>query len=291
MNGLVLLNKPKGKTSFSAAAALRHIYKTKRVGHTGTLDPMATGVLPVLIGRATRLSSFILEADKRYTATVKFGITTDTLDITGNVLKTQECDINIDLLNSALSKFKGVISQVPPMFSAIKKDGVRLYELARKGEEIERTPREVTIKELNILYKKDKNEFVIDILCSKGTYIRSLADDLGKELGTGAVLTDLVRTSTAGFSLEDCVSLEELEKNPKGCLIPAEKVIPQFQSVFVSEKQKVRFLNGGELSLERLKYTESKYPFYKIFHNEHFLGLGEIDIESNSMKVKCIITE
>ena len=179
MNGLILLDKPEGFTSFKAAAVLRRIYGTKRVGHTGTLDPMATGVLPILIGRATRLCSLVLESDKRYTATVRLGITTDSLDITGNVLSESEVNVSDEQLYDALKHFTGEYDQIPPMFSAIKKDGVRLYDLARQGKEVERTPRRIKIHEIN-LSERNGNEFKIDVLCSKGTYIRSLADDIGR---------------------------------------------------------------------------------------------------------------
>lgn len=289
MNGLVLLNKKQGETSFYAAAGLRKIYNTKRIGHTGTLDPMAEGVLPVLIGRATRLSSFLLDADKRYTAKIKFGIKTDTLDITGKILKTVDCDVSIEDLKTALSKFTGDIMQIPPMYSAIKQNGVRLYELARKGETAERKPRAVTVKSAAVLEKTDKNEYLVDFVCSKGTYIRSLADDIGEFLGVGATLTGLTRTATAGFIIEQCLTKEQIAENPEKALLSAHLAVPQFSDVFVSEGQKTRFLHGGELSLERLNVEPSNYPFYKVFYQDEFLGLGEIS--ENSLKVKCVITE
>lgn len=289
MNGLILLNKPFGETSFFSASKLRKIYGTKRVGHTGTLDPMATGVLPVLIGRATRLSNYLINADKRYTAKIKFGISTDTLDITGSIISTAECNIKKEQLEEILPKFRGIINQVPPMYSAIKKDGVRLYELARKGIETERPERSVEIKSIEILRQTEKNEFLVDVLCSKGTYIRSLAEDLGKALGVGACLTALTRTETAGFKLEDCLSFEEISKNPEASLLPADKAIGQFSNVYVTENQKNRFLHGGELSLERLTVPYSEHDFYKVYYKDLFLGLAEK--KDDSLKVKCIITE
>lgn len=289
MNGLILLNKPKDETSFYAAASLRKVYSTKRIGHTGTLDPMATGVLPILVGRATRLSSFLLDANKRYTAKIKFGITTDTLDITGKVLNTVSCNILQNQLEEILPKFTGTITQVPPMFSAIRKNGVRLYELARQGKTVERTPRTVKIEGINILKNTEKNEFLLDVLCSKGTYIRTLAEDLGNALGVGATLTGLTRTMTAGFSLDQCLEKQQIINDPKSALLSAHLAVPQFENVYITQNQKVRFLHGGELSLNRLTVPCSEYGFYKVFYNNEFLGLGEKAEES--LKVKCIITE
>lgn len=291
MNGLVLLNKPKGKTSFWAASALKRIYNTKRIGHTGTLDPLATGVLPILVGRATRLSQYILGADKRYTATVLFGVKTDTLDITGEVLSKTECDVKREDLEQVLPRFTGKINQIPPMFSAIKKQGVRLYELARKGETVEREPREIEIKQIKIIEKKEKNVFLLDVICSKGTYIRSLADDIGDALGVGATLTDLVRTETAGFRIEECFSLEEISQNSEKTLYSADKAIPHFPSVKVTANQKTRFLHGGELSIERLKDFDFGEGIYKVYFEDEFLGLGEVDNSARLLKVKCILME
>ncbi len=289
LNGLVLLDKPEGFTSFKAAAALRRIYGTKRVGHTGTLDPMATGVLPILIGRATRLCSLVLEADKRYTATVRLGITTDSLDITGTVLSETTPNVTDDRLNEALKHFTCEYDQVPPMFSAIKKDGVRLYELARRGEEVERTARRITIHEITLL-ERNGNDFKIDVLCSKGTYIRSLADDLGKYLGCGACLTALRRTKTAQFEISQCVTLEELEKDPQKHLLSAETSVSFLREIVVSEGQARRFINGAELSAERLSVSNAyDKELFRIKFNGKFLGLAEYNCEYNSFNTKCVI--
>lgn len=292
MQGMILLDKPEGMTSFSAVSAVKRIFGEKRVGHTGTLDPMATGVLPILLGRATRLCELMLTADKRYTAEVLLGVETDTLDITGNVIKETDCDISASEFESVCSRFIGEYEQVPPMFSALKKDGVRLYDLARQGVEIERGARLVNIKKLAIIEKSGKNKFIIDVICSKGTYIRSLADDLGKAIGVGATLTMLRRTETAGYTADMCVTLDELKDNPKKYLREADSVVSYCPSVNVTDNQTRRFLNGGELFLERLSFDieVSDGDLIRVYsYDNKFLGLGLVDGEL--LKIKCIITE
>ena len=287
--GLVLLDKPEGVTSFKAVAMLRRIYGEKRIGHTGTLDPMATGVLPVLIGRATRLSELGLNADKRYTATVRLGVTTDTLDITGNILSETEPNVSDEQLNAALENFKGEQMQTPPMYSAISKGGVRLYDLARQGIEVEREARKINILEINLL-ERSGNDFKIDVLCSKGTYIRSLADDLGKYLGCGAVLTALSRTATGGFSISRCATVEEIEKDPEKYLLSAEKVVSHFKKIIISEKQKTRFINGGGLDASRVKSGDAANgEFYRVCFGDEFLGLAQFVEETNEYRPKCLI--
>lgn len=292
MNGLILLDKPEGFTSFKAAAVLRRIYGTKRVGHTGTLDPMATGVLPILIGRATRLCSYVLEADKRYTAGVRLGVTTDTLDITGEVLSQCEPSVSDEQLTDALRFFTKTYDQIPPMFSAIKKDGVRLYDLARQGKEIEREPRTVTIHGIE-LKSRNGNDFVIDVHCSKGTYIRSLADDIGRLLGCGATLISLRRTDAAGFSVADCKMVEEIEADPMGCLLPADRAVQGFRNLNISEAQAKRFMNGAALSIDRIRfYADAKEnELFKTYADGRFLGLSEFDKASGEITTKCAIAE
>lgn len=290
MNGLVLLDKPQGLTSFTAASIMKRAYGTKRVGHTGTLDPLATGVLPVLVGRATRLCSYILESDKRYVASVKLGITTDTLDITGKVLTETTPKVTKEQLIDALEKFKGTISQVPPMYSAIRVDGKHLYDIAREGGEVERAAREVTIHKIELL-SFSGDEFTIDVTCSKGTYIRTLADDIGRALGCGAAMTALRRIETAGFKIEDCTDPDIVKLDPEKYLLSPELAVPQFSNVYITEKQGARFMCGGELALNRLHLPENPTEILKVFANKEFLGLGFIDRDKNALKVKCIIKE
>ncbi len=294
MSHLILLDKPKGMTSFSAVSALRRKLGIKRIGHTGTLDPLATGVLPLLTGRASRLSSMMLEADKRYTATLKLGITTDSYDITGNILSESEANISFDEFKSAAESFVGAYDQIPPMYSALKKDGVRLYELARRGEEVERKARRIEIKELNILESKAKNEYIIDVLCSKGTYIRSLVFDIGEKLGCGAVLTELRRTAVSGFSIEDCTTLDNIIScEDNSFLLSAEKCVSHLREVNVSEKQGERFLHGGELDYERLRGidTIADGELLRIRSQGEFLGIGIGSDEKKAIKIGCIIKE
>ncbi|MBO5020223.1 MAG: tRNA pseudouridine(55) synthase TruB, partial [Clostridia bacterium] len=247
MLGLLLLNKPEGITSFSAVSAIKRLAGEKRVGHTGTLDPMATGVLPILIGRATVLSGLMLDADKKYIATVKLGVTTDTDDITGEVLSQSEVDVTEQQLKEALIHFTGKLSQKPPIYSAIKKDGVRLYKLAREGKTTEIKPRDIEIFSIRLLDElNSQNEFKIEAHVSKGTYIRSLARDIGEYLGCGATLSGLCRTYASGFSIDDCVELDRLDTDNIGeYVVSEEKAVEHLDVINVTEKQAVRFSNGG----------------------------------------------
>lgn len=291
--GLLLLNKPKGITSFSAVSRIKRLCGVKRVGHTGTLDPMATGVLPVLVGRATALSSYLLDADKRYLATVKFGTVTDTGDITGNVIDERQVNITEADIDKAIKSFMGEISQVPPMYSAIKKNGVPLYKLAREGKTVEIEPRKVTIYSIEKKSCFKDNIIVLDVHCSKGTYIRSLCQDIGEFLGCGATLSDLCRTATSGFTLSQCVNLDELnEDNINDYLQPAQKAVEDKRYVGVSEKQAARFLNGGQLALDRIYLKDySDGELIRVCHKSELLGLGIVDIANNQLAVKCVVAE
>lgn len=212
MTGVVCINKPIGKSSHFAVAVIRRITKIKKVGHTGTLDPLATGVLPVCIGReATKLSQLIMDSDKEYRAVLKLGISTTTQDSEGEILSQKEVNVTNEQIEKTVESFVGEISQIPPMYSAIKIDGKKLYELARKGVEVERKPRIVTINYINILnINGDEVEMVIG--CTKGTYIRTLCNDIGDALGCGGFMKSLVRTKCGGFSIENSITLEEFEE-------------------------------------------------------------------------------
>lgn len=290
MQGLILLNKPQSMTSFAAVAQVRRLFSEKRAGHTGTLDPMATGVLPILLGRATRLSSFMLESDKRYTATVILGVQTDTLDITGSVISRQDHNVDDAQMEAALVQFRGKIKQMPPMFSALKKDGQRLYDLARQGIEVEREARDIEIKRLEIVGKTDEGHYLLDVLCSKGTYIRSLVDDIGKVLGCGATLGGLQRTFAAGFDISQCVSLEQLKEEPMKYLQSAEGCVSHFPRVTVSVNQRNRFLHGGELFLSRLDIQGDLLPdgYARVYDRAGvMIGLGKSD--EVQLKVQCVL--
>lgn len=292
MQGLILLNKPSGITSFGAVAKIKRAAHEKRVGHTGTLDPMATGVLPVLLGRATALSGLMLDADKRYTATVRLGVATDTDDITGTVINNGEVNVTSEQLNNAVSHFTGEIMQRPPAYSALKKDGVRLYTLARKGETVEVPERRVTVFSADVVsYINEKNEFTVNFHVSKGTYIRSLARDIGEFLGCGACLSSLCRTYTGGFSLSQCISPEALtEQNISEYILSEEKAVEYLKEVQVTKKQAVRFSNGGQLGFERLKGIDlTENELVRVKCEKLFLGIGRADIAKDQLAVKCVI--
>lgn len=292
MQGLLLLNKPKGITSFSAVSAVKRKASEKRVGHTGTLDPDATGVLPVLLGRATALSSLMLDADKKYTARVKLGITTDSDDISGNVISKKTVNVTKERLYDALEHFKGKITQTPPMYSAIKKDGVRLYKLAREGKRVEIPKREVEIFGITLLSEPNEdNEFQIETHVSKGTYIRSLARDIGEYLGCGATLTALERTFSSGFGLEECIDLDDISaENISDYVLSEEKAVEYLPKIEVSEKQAIRFCNGGQLGFDRLKQKNFEpNALYRVRCNGLFLGIGIADCEKEQIAIKCII--
>lgn len=212
-NGLLVVDKPPEWTSMDVCAKLRGVFHEKRVGHGGTLDPLATGVLPVFVGRATRAADFVAAHDKEYVAGLRLGLTTNTQDITGETLETKTVPADAPArLRAVLPQFTGAISQVPPMYSAIKKEGKKLYELARKGIEVERAPRSVTIHALELLGQEGPADFTLRVVCSKGTYVRTLCHDLGQALGCGATMTALRRTRVGRFSIQEAVSLDELVK-------------------------------------------------------------------------------
>lgn len=281
MDGIFCLDKPADMTSFQCCAALRRLLGEKKIGHGGTLDPMATGVLPILVGRATRALDLLPVHDKRYTATLRFGYTSDTLDVWGTVTPTGRPLPSLSAIEAALPAFRGGIRQIPPMMSALKKDGVRLYDLARQGVEIEREARPVTIYSLDILgYDPAAGELRLDCHCSRGTYIRSLCDDLGRRLdGAGAIMTALRRTMAAGYTLEDCLPLEEARRLAETGelavrVLPTDSAFSSFPSLAVTAAQAVRFGNGGALDLERLKQPVTS-PVRVYGPGGAFLGLGK----------------
>lgn len=293
MQGLLLIDKPQGMTSFSVVARIKRLCQTKRVGHTGTLDPLATGVLPIFIGRPTVLCSHLLEADKTYRATVQLGLTTDSYDITGKVLtRCENCAVSQEKLLQVLESFVGEQKQVPPMFSALKQNGVRLYNLARQGREVERPARTVCIHHIQLL-QFSKTSFEIEVCCSKGTYIRSLVQDIGNALKTGAVLTALRRVQTGCFEIGQCVSLETLEQQgAEAYLKSPELAVMHYPAVQVSKKQAARFSNGGSLSFERLQ-SAGPLPMGQTVRlrcadcAEEFIGLGFVDEAAQAITVVC----
>lgn len=279
MDGILCLDKPQNFTSFDCCAVVRKLLGERKIGHTGTLDPMVTGVLPLMAGKATRAIPLLPVHDKRYTAALRFGFTSDTLDQWGAVSPTGGSAPSLSDIEGALPAFRGHIQQVPPMMSALKKDGVRLYDLARQGIQVDRQPRPITIYKLDIIeYNQQNGELVLDCSCSQGTYIRTLCDDLGRILGCGAVMTALRRTEAAGYGLKDCLTLEQLrDLASRGelaqRLLPVESAFYAYPAIRVSPAQAIRFRNGGGLSLERLHAPVSGVT--RVQDPEGvFLGLG-----------------
>ncbi len=279
MDGILCLDKPQNMTSFAACALLRRLTGEKKVGHAGTLDPMATGVLPLFFGKATRAVPLLPCHDKTYTASLQFGSRSDTLDMWGTVVPTHQPIPSRAAVEAALPAFRGSILQIPPMTSALKREGVRLYELARKGIEVERQPRPVTIHSLEIdNYDEQSGVLTLTCACSAGTYIRSLCDDLGQTLGCGAVMTALRRTAAAGFSLADSLTPDDCrtlatENILSARLLPTDFVFSGYPSLTVTAPQATRFANGGALSLERLPRPVTDIT--RVYGaNGAFLGLG-----------------
>lgn len=295
MNGIICINKPQGMTSFDVVAIMRKLLNEKRVGHAGTLDPMATGVLPIFIGRATKTIDLLPINKKRYTATFKLGIKTDTGDITGKILAQIAVKANNIEVKAALEHFKGEITQIPPMYSAIKQNGIRLYELARQGIEVERSSRRINIFEINLIDCDEiNNQYTIDVLCSKGTYIRSLCEDIGSILGCGATMTSLCRTMSSGYTLQDCISIEQARQYSQENLL-AEKIqdvesaFSIYPEVFITESQAVRFLNGGTLFITRVENCPGNGMCRVKTNQGLFLGLGVADSQSELLKSKYIV--
>lgn len=278
MNGIIAVNKPRGFTSFDVVAIMRGCFKTKKVGHSGTLDPMATGVLPVFIGGATKAVSVLPESGKSYRAGFRLGLTSDTLDIWGECSEQKSVDISEEIFLTALEKFRGDIEQIPPMYSALKVNGQKLCDLARKGIEVERKPRPVTVSRLDLI-EYDGRDGVIEVDCSSGTYIRSLVDDIGKALGTGAVMTSLVRTRACGFTLNDSYPLEELKSRPLDeltkLLKPIESVFAAYPEIRLDSEQERLYLNGVRLDAKRL-HGEFGGGTYRVYGSE-FFGIAKIE--------------
>lgn len=274
MNGIVIIDKPKGVTSHDVVGMMRKRFGTRRVGHTGTLDPMATGVLPICIGNACRAADMLIGSDKRYTAEFMLGKTTDTLDTEGRVTGEYDVAVTEEQIRDAIGKFVGEILQIPPMYSAIKKDGKKLYELARKGEEIEREARKITIFSIDIV-NINIPYVEIDVTCSKGTYIRTLCDDIGKALGCGAVMTKLRRTATAGFSTDDAYTIEELDslEDKSVALKPTDELFAHFKTINLNEKQTRSITNGVQMTWR----DGNEGEMYRLYSNEgKFLCVSQI---------------
>ena len=280
MEGIILVNKPKGISSFDVIRKLKKILKTKKIGHTGTLDPLATGLMLICVGKATKLASDLEAKNKVYLADFEIGYATDTYDIEGKRIAENLIDVSKDNLELSLKKFIGDIKQVPPMYSAIKIDGNKLYHLARKGIEIERPERDVTIEYIKLLDFKD-NKAKIETKVSKGCYIRSLIYDIGLDLGTYATMTELQRINVGEYSLTNSYTLEQMEEmaqnNDFSFLNSVEKVFSYEKYNLETEKELTLFKNGNTVKIK--DSLENKK--YRVYYQDEFLGLA--NIENNNL--------
>lgn len=270
MNGVIVVDKEKGKTSFDEIREIRKEYNIKKVGHTGTLDPMATGVLPILVGEATKLSNYLMNHDKVYIATLTLGEKRTTGDSEGEVvLKEKVPTLNKEKVEEVLKKFLGEINQVPPIYSAIKLNGKKLYEYARKGEKVEIKPRKVTIFNIELLELKENN-ITFKVHCSKGTYIRSLCEDIAKSLSTVGYMSSLRRTRVGNFTLEDV-----------GRIIELEEILKNEQEYSLKENELNKLINGVKI------LTNLKDGLVRVYENNKFIGVGEV--QDKKLKRKIIL--
>ena len=290
MNGIIIMNKPKGCTSHDIVYKIKKITKEK-VGHTGTLDPMAQGVLPILIGKATQCSKYLINHNKTYNVELKLGIKTDTADIEGKIIKQEDVKeefLEEDNIKKALESMKGKQEQIPPKYSAIKVNGKKLYEYARKGQEVEIEPRKIEIYSIELLkINKEDKTIEFNVSCSKGTYIRSLCEDVAKKIGTIGYMSKLIRLEVGEFSIENSITVEEIENsnNPenkiKENLITIEQKFNKSKDIALNKKQLEQFLNG-------VKILQAKEDgLYKIYNENKFIGLGIL--KDNKLKRDIII--
>ena len=283
--GILPVNKPQGWTSFDVVAKLRGVLRIKRLGHAGTLDPMATGVLPVFVGKATKACDILPDTKKAYTAGFKLGVTTDTLDITGEVLSEKAANVTRTQLESAKAQFVGEIIQLPPMYSAVKVDGKRLYQLAREGKTVERTPRNCTVHSIEILsFDERSQQGEMTVSCEKGTYIRTIIDDIGQALGTGAVMTSLIRTYSGGFDIAECLTIEQIaDKVSQGELaqivMPTEKAFALYDDIRLDERTTPLYKNGVKLYDRQVTAADkSAGKTFRVFGADgDFLGLAAFE--------------
>lgn len=275
LNGIMLIDKPCDWTSHDVVGKLRGILHERRIGHSGTLDPMATGLLVVFVGRATRAVEFAEADSKEYIAGLRLGISTDTQDITGNTLKSSNSLPSKAELEQALSAFKGEISQIPPMYSAIKVGGRKLYELARRGESVERKPRRVTIDKLDII-GENESDYVLDVVCSKGTYIRTLCNDIGDTLGCGGCMSSLRRVKAGAFSIEKAHTIDEIQAAADNggldeIIIPVDRLFSAYPELTVRDTAEKKLRNGNVIKLAAPNGTYRAYT-----ETGGFLLLGEV---------------
>lgn len=289
IDGILLVNKPQGKSSNAVLQTAKRLFSAKKAGHTGSLDPLATGMLPVCFGEATKFSQYLLDADKCYESTGLLGIKTDSSDSTGQVIHTSPpFVITEQALRDVLEGFKGAGKQIPSMFSALKHQGNPLYKYAREGIEIDRPARDIFIKNLS-LQSFDGSHFSIRVQCSKGTYIRNLVEDIGDTLGPGAHVTQLHRCYTAGFENQRMYTLEEIEamsdEEKQAALLPVDKAVLHFPVLHLDEEQRLAMLQGRTVSFQDQNQSSD---CVRLYHSEVFMGMGELN-EQGILKAKRLL--
>lgn len=288
MNGIINFNKPKGMTSHDAVYYFRRLLKMKKIGHTGTLDPDATGVLPICIGKGTRVSEYLLNADKAYIGELTLGRETDTQDSSGEVILSSNLRVTEDDIVSTFKKFKGKSTQIPPMYSAVRHNGKKLYQLAREGKVVERKPRHINIYELDILEIKDNKKISFYAKCSKGTYIRTLCNDIGRDLGTYGHMSDLTRVGVGQFNIEDSLNMEYLNnlsiEEIKDLIMPMDMALDTLDMIEVEEKYFSKLINGVIVPIKVIDLnTEDNY---RVYCDNKFIGIGKIIKKENTEFIK-----
>lgn len=283
MNGILIINKPKGYTSHDVVNVLRKKLNTKKIGHTGTLDPNATGVLPILVGQATKISKYLIEHDKTYIAELKLGEKSSTGDIEGKIIEWQNIpSLNEEKINNILKTFLGKQKQIPPIYSSIKINGKKAYEYARNGETIIIEPREIEIMKIRLI-NFNGNIITFEVKCSKGTYIRVLCEDIAKKLGTVGLMKNLIRTKVDQFDIKDAYTLENIKNEATVSLMSIEDVFKSKQNICLNNKKTILFFNGVKVSVE------CEDGIYRIYNNNLFLGLGIVN--NNLLKRDVIIVD
>lgn len=292
MDGILIIDKPAGITSHDVVSRVRRILKTKRVGHTGTLDPFATGVMVVLVGRATRLAQFVDKDEKEYEAVIRFGFETDTGDVTGSPGSQVQSpkSVSAQQLDRILPRFRGEIEQVPPMYSAKKIDGKKLYEHARKGETVERKPNRVAISALEMLDAPAGDHLRVRVVCSAGTYIRTLAEDIGRALETGAHLTELRRTRAGAFSIDESITLDALAEldDPAGRLLPMQKAVEHLPAVTLSPERVEKTKNGMSTRVRDMSFDDGEHV-RMLAEDGELIAIGRSSADEFSVKPRVVL--
>lgn len=292
LNGILPIDKPEDFTSFDVIAKLRGVTHTKKIGHSGTLDPMATGVLPLFFGDATKACSVLQNEDKRYSAELRLGITTDTEDITGKILSKSISEVTEEQFRKAAAAFVGKQMQTPPMYSAVKVDGRPLYDLARKGREVERPAKEITVYAIDVTeFCEAEQTAKIEVACGKGTYIRTLIADIGRVLGCGAAMTKLRRTEAGGFAIKECYTIaevQEMEKNGtlEAALLPVERLFDRLPKLILCDFDAHLYKNGVPLELKKRGWGGINGDIAVFDRCENFLGISRMDEEENELKLR-----